>query len=61
MPDFKGQLASMGRKARESTGCEEITVVADRGYSNGDGVLAYNMKRMINIFGARPLMQAIVA
>jgi hypothetical protein len=22
-------------------------------------VLAYNMKRMINIFGARPLMQAI--
>jgi len=23
-------------------------------------VLAYNMKRMINIFGARPLMQAII-
>ena len=24
-------------------------------------VLAYNMKRMINIFGAKPLMRAIVA
>jgi hypothetical protein len=24
-------------------------------------VLAYNMKRMINIFGVNPLMQAIVA
>jgi len=34
------QLASMGRKAREATGCEEVTVVADRGYYNGDEVLA---------------------
>lgn len=36
----RAQLASMGRKAREATGCEEITVVADRGYYTGEEVLA---------------------
>jgi hypothetical protein len=36
----RAQLASLGRKAREATGCEEITVVADRGYYNGDEVPA---------------------
>jgi transposase len=36
----RAQLASMGGKARDATGCEEITVVADRGYYNGDEVLA---------------------
>ena len=36
----RAQLASMGRKAREATGCEEVTAVADRGYFNGDEVLA---------------------
>jgi transposase len=36
----RAQLASMGRKARDATGCEEVTVLADRGYSNGDEVLA---------------------
>jgi hypothetical protein len=79
----------MSRKAREASGCEEVTVLADRGYYNGDEVLAcegagilpvipktqtsgnakrglftvaaYNMKRMINIFGVNPLMQAIAA
>ena len=30
----------MGRKARVATGCEEVTVLADRGYYNGDEVLA---------------------
>jgi hypothetical protein len=30
----------MGRKAREASGCEEVTVLADRGYYNGDEVLA---------------------
>ena len=34
------QLAAMGGKAREATGCEEITVLADRGYYNGEEVLA---------------------
>ena len=34
------QLAPMGRKARQATGCEEITVLADRGYFNGEQVLA---------------------
>lgn len=36
----RSQLVSMGRRAREATGCEEITVVADRGYFDGDQVLA---------------------
>jgi len=36
----RAQLAPMGRKAREATGCEDVTVLADRGYYNGDEVLA---------------------
>ena len=36
----RGQLAAMGVKARDATGCEEITVVADRGYYNGEEALA---------------------
>src|SRR3546814_13660481 len=36
----RAQLASMGRKAREATGCEKIIVVADRGYYTGEAVLA---------------------
>jgi transposase len=34
------QLEPMARKAREATGCEEITALADRGYFNGEQVLA---------------------
>lgn len=34
------QLVPMGRSAQQATGCTEITVVADRGYFNGDQVLA---------------------
>jgi transposase len=34
------QLTAMSRKAREATGYEEVTVLADRGYYNGDEVLA---------------------
>jgi len=30
----------MGGKARDATGCEEVTVLADRGYYNGEEVLA---------------------
>lgn len=36
----RSQLTSMGSKARDATGCAEITVLADRGYYNGDEVLA---------------------
>ena len=36
----RAQLASMGQKAQDATGCAEVTVVADRGYYNGDEVLA---------------------
>jgi hypothetical protein len=36
----RAQLTSMGQRARDATGCEEITVLADRGYYNGDEVLA---------------------
>ena len=36
----RAQLACMGRKAREASGCEEVTVLADRGYYTGEEVLA---------------------
>ena len=35
----RSQLAAMGGKARDATGCEEVTVLADRGYYNGEEVL----------------------
>jgi hypothetical protein len=34
------QLAPMALKAREAVGCQQITALADRGYFNGDQVLA---------------------
>jgi transposase len=34
------QLAPMALKAQHATGCEQITVVADRGYFNGNQVLS---------------------
>jgi transposase len=34
------QLLSMGQQARDVMACEELTVLADRGYYNGDEVLA---------------------
>jgi BMFP domain-containing protein YqiC len=34
------QLAPMAFKAREATGCQQVTAVADRGYFSGDQVLA---------------------
>jgi transposase len=34
------QLEPMARKAQEAAGCDEITVLADRGYFSGDQVLA---------------------
>ena len=36
----RAQLTAMSRKAREASGCAEVTVLADRGYYNGDEVLA---------------------
>jgi transposase len=36
----RAQLTSMGQKARDAIGSEQITVLADRGYYNGDEVLA---------------------
>jgi transposase len=36
----RAQLTAMGSKARDATGCTEITVLADRGYYNRDEVLA---------------------
>src|ERR1700747_3394829 len=35
------QLAPMAFKAQQATGCEHITALADRGYFNGDQVLAF--------------------
>ena len=34
------QLETMALKAQEATGCEELTALADRGYFNGEQVLA---------------------
>jgi transposase len=36
----RAQLASMGEKAREASGRDSITVLADRGYYSGDEVVA---------------------
>ena len=36
----RAQLTAMSRKARAASGREEVTVLADRGYYNGDEVLA---------------------
>ena len=36
----RSQLASMGKKALEATGNEEITALADRGYYDSEEVLA---------------------
>src|SRR5580658_10445297 len=36
----RSQLTAMSRKAREASGCEEVTVLADRGYYNGDELLS---------------------
>ena len=36
----RAQLASMGETAREASGCESITVLADRGYYSREEVLA---------------------
>ena len=36
----RAQLTAMSRKARAASGCEEVTVLADRGYYNGDEALA---------------------
>ena len=36
----RAQLTPMATKARDATGCAEITVLADRGYYSGDEVLA---------------------
>jgi transposase len=36
----RSQLAPMGLKAQQATGCETITALADRGYFSGDQVLS---------------------
>jgi transposase len=36
----RAQLASMGEKAREASGCTSIIVLADRGYYSGDQIVA---------------------
>jgi hypothetical protein len=36
----RSQLAAMGGKARDAIGCKEVTVLADRGYYNGEEVRA---------------------
>src|SRR5271157_97544 len=43
----RSQLAAMGGKARDATGCEEVTVLAGRGYYNGEEVLACEGKGVL--------------
>jgi len=43
----RAQLAAMGGKARQAMGCKEVTVLADRGYYNGEEVLACEGKGML--------------
>jgi transposase len=43
----RAQLTAMGGKARQAMGCKEVTVLADRGYYNGEEVLACEGKGML--------------
>ena len=43
----RAQLAAMGGKARKAMGCKEVTVLADRGYYNGEEVLACEGKGVL--------------
>src|SRR3974390_3930994 len=43
----RAQLATMGVEARNATGCGEVTVLADRGYYNGEEVLALYGKGVV--------------
>ena len=36
----RAQLASMGEKARDASGCDSVTVLADRGYYSGDQIVS---------------------
>jgi hypothetical protein len=36
----RAQLTSMGEKAREASGCDSVTVLADRGYYSGDQIVS---------------------
>ena len=45
----RSQLASMGLEAKAATGCEAITVLADRGYFSGDQVLSCERTGVIPI------------
>ena len=42
------QLLAMGLDAQQATGCERITVLADRGYFNRDQVLACEDTRQLS-------------
>ena len=43
----RAQLTAMGGKARQAMGCKEVTVLADRGYYNGEEVLACEGKGVL--------------
>jgi hypothetical protein len=44
----RAQLASMGGKARDAIGCEEVALLADRGYYSADEVLVLRLSRRID-------------
>lgn len=45
----RSQLANMGQRARDATGIDELTVLADRGYFSGEEVLACEKAGIIPI------------
>lgn len=54
------QLSPMASKVKAVLDREEpIKVIADQRYYRGEELLAYNMKRVIDLVGVRRLMEAI--
>jgi hypothetical protein len=64
----KSQLANMANQGKAALGAESLEAVADRGFFKGEEatemvlhVLAYNLTRVMNIVGIKPLLAAIRA
>ena len=57
----RSQLANVAKDAKAVLQVEKLEAVADRGYFNGEEILACNLTRVMNIIGIKPLMAAIRA
>ena len=54
----RDQLSSMAQKAREATGCDELTVLADRGYFKGEEIFGCERARASRLWYPSPKPQA---